>query len=75
MEAPLKDKEILSQKECWAICGGRSTWEELKAAYPRLLVPFRKVGTKEQYWREVIMTTLKAAQVDGKLREDCVKSS
>lgn len=72
----LRDKDVLSQSEAWFVVGGRPVWEELKRSYPRLLIPFRKVGSKEQYLREVIATTLRAAQMDGKLRKsDAIKST
>lgn len=62
------NREVLSQKEAWDLVGGRPVWEELKKAYPKLLVPLRRKGTKEQFLRELIMTTLRAAQLDGTLR-------
>ncbi len=65
----LEDKDVLSQAEAWELVGGRLVWEELKSHYPRLIVPLRVVGRKEQYLKEVVRTALRAAQMDGKLRD------
>ena len=63
------EKDVLTQSEAWDLVGGRPVWEELKQFYPTLLVPFRIVGKKEQYLREVIRTAERAAQMEGKLRD------
>lgn len=64
------EPEVMSTKEAWTYCGGRATWEELRAAYPALLgQPFRRKGVREQFLRTKINTALRAADLDGKLVE------
>lgn len=70
----IEDKDVLTQSEAWTLVGGRPVWQQLKTLYPSLLVPLRIEGKKEQYLKEVIRTTLRAAQLDGKLRSPARQS-
>lgn len=67
-QIPSPCKAVLAQKECHDFVGGRPVWEELKAAHPDILKPFRKT---KQGWEYYLVTTvetaLKAAQMSRSL--------
>jgi hypothetical protein len=61
-------KAVLAQKECHDFVGGRPIWEELKAAHPEILKPFRKTKQGWEYYLvTVVETALKAAQMSDSL--------
>lgn len=51
-------KAVLAQKECHDFVGGRPVWEELKAAHPEILKPFRRT---KQGWEYYLVTTVETA--------------
>lgn len=59
---------VLSQKECHHRVGGRLIWEELKAAHPEILIPFRRTKQGWEYYLVITVdTALKAAQLSRSL--------
>lgn len=61
-------KAVLSQKECHDHVCGRPIWEELKAAHPDILKPFRKTKQGWEYYLVITVdTALKAAQLSRSL--------
>lgn len=72
----MTEKAVMSRHEAWSYVGGRPFFEELQRAYPQILRPIRigaSMGTKQdgtrkegkiQYFKEVIDTALRAAQMD-----------
>ncbi len=68
------DPQVISTKEAWTYCGGRLIFEELRAAHPTLITPFRRTAGqgKTYYLRSIIDTALKAAQLSQELVHDAV---
>jgi hypothetical protein len=66
------EKEVLTTREAWEMCGGRPTFERLQKQYPSLVTPFstgkptngKSSRGKTTYLKSIILQALKAAQLD-----------
>jgi len=63
------DPEILTTKEAHTYVGGRPCFEELIAAFPKILVPFRRTATRgcSYYSRDTINKAIRAAELSQAL--------
>ena len=57
---------IIRTKQAHILVGGRPTWDELKKAYPDILVPFRRTRRGDESYRvETIEHAIKLAEASG----------
>ena len=58
----------MSTKTGHLYVGGRTTWEALKKAYPKTLIPFRRSGRGDEYYQKAtIDLVLDLAEANGDL--------
>ena len=57
---------IIRTKQAHVLVGGKPTWEELKKAYPDILVPLRRTPRGDESYRvETIEHAIKLAEASG----------
>ena len=57
---------IIRTKQAHVLVGGKPTWDELKKAYPEILVPFRRTPRGDESYRvETIEHAIKLAEASG----------
>ena len=57
---------IIKTKQAHIFVGGKPTWDELKKAYPDILIPFRRTPRGDESYRvETIEHAIKLAEASG----------